>query len=189
MLGPPPLPPGYALTLGFVPEADALLDTLLTETPWERHVIKLYGKTLPMPRRIAWFGERPYGYSGLVHPAAPWPPALAALLPKLRAACCQPFNGALLNRYDSGQDSMGWHTDDDHAPPALGGLASLSLGATRRLLVRPRGGGPSTPIDLPHGSLLWMSAESQRLTQHALPKTPRPVGVRVNVTWRWVGEG
>ncbi len=185
----PPLPPGYTLTLSFVPEADALLAALLAETPWERHVFKLYGKALPMPRQIAWFGERPYGYSGLVHPPAPWPPALAALLPKLTAACGQPFNGALLNRYDSGQDSMGWHTDDDHAPQALGGLASLSLGATRRLLVRPRGGGPSTPIDLPHGSLLWMSAESQRLTQHALPKTARAVGARVNVTWRWVGEG
>lgn len=181
-------PPGYALLPGFLSEAeaDALLATLLHETLWERHVFRLYGRTMPMPRQIAWVGERPYAYSGLVHPPAPWPPSLAALLPRLQAACGQPFNGALLNRYDGGQDSMSWHTDDDHAPLALGGLASLSLGATRRLLVRPRGGGPSTPIELPHGSLLWMSPESQQRTQHALPKTARPVGVRVNVTWRWV---
>ena len=96
---------------------------------------------------------------------------------------------------------MGWHRDDE---PELGThpvIASLSLGATRRFLLKPVAGTPvaepghagqataarrSTAIELGHGSLLCMAGETQQAYRHALPRTARPVGARISLTFRWV---
>jgi alkylated DNA repair dioxygenase AlkB len=98
------------------------------------------------------------------------------------------FNSVLLNLYRNGRDSMGWHADDE---PELGpapAIASVSLGALRRFRLRPRAGLVHAPLslDLPHGSLLLMRGPTQQHWQHALPKTARPVGPRLNLTFRWV---
>ena len=95
------------------------------------------------------------------------------------------------DRYRDGRDSMGWHADDE---PELGPspvIASLSLGATRRFRLRPIG--PKAEalaqplgLDLPNGSLLLMRGPTQHCWQHALPKTGRLTGPRLNLTFRWV---
>ena len=97
----------------------------------------------------------------------------------------------LANGYRDGNDSMGWHSDDE---PELGPnpcIASLSLGAERAFLLRPRkpdaaGKRPSARLVLAHGSLLVMRGASQARYQHCLPKTRRPVGPRINLTFRRV---
>ena len=123
---------GFTLWEGFLDpaEADVLLAQLSAEIPWERPSARLFGRTLPVPRRVAWFGAFSYTYSGIVHPAAPMPAAVAALAGRVAAQTGQPYNGVLLNRYDTGQDSMGWHADDDYDAGPHGGVASVSLGST-----------------------------------------------------------
>ncbi|MBL6719975.1 MAG: alpha-ketoglutarate-dependent dioxygenase AlkB [Planctomycetes bacterium] len=168
-------------------EASALLGHLLTGVPWGDHSMRILGREVPMPRRIAWFGEHAIGYSGLVHPARPLPEALRALAERLEEATGQPYNGVLLNLYRDGDDAMGWHSDDDFDAGPHRGIASVSLGATRRFRVRARrGGGPSVGVDLEHGSLLWMPPGFQELHQHAVPRTRRAVGPRINLTYRWM---
>jgi alkylated DNA repair dioxygenase AlkB len=168
-------------------EAHALLGDLLSGTPWGDHSMRILGREVPMPRRIAWYGEHAIGYSGLVHPARPLPRALRALAESLEDATGQPYNGVLLNLYRDGDDAMGWHSDDDFDAGPHRGIASVSLGATRRFRVRARrGGGPSVGVDLDHGSLLWMPPGFQELHQHAVPRTRRAVGPRVNLTYRWM---
>ncbi len=171
-------------------EADALLARLGAEAAWEQRIIRIFGRELPQPRLTAWYGDANarYTYSGLTWEPRPWLPALLALRHRLELAAGSPFNSVLLNSYRSGQDSMGWHADDE---PELGPtpvIASLSLGATRRFRLRPRAGLPHPPfgLDLPHGSLLLMRGPTQQHWQHALPKTARPVGPRLNLTFRWV---
>jgi alkylated DNA repair dioxygenase AlkB len=41
-------------------------------------------------------------------------------------------------------------------------------------------------LELPHGSLLLMGGATQRHYRHALPRTTRPVGERLNLTFRWI---
>jgi alkylated DNA repair dioxygenase AlkB len=104
-----------------------------------------------------------------------------------------PFNSVLANLYRDGNDSMGWHSDDE---PELGTrpvIASISLGAERdfQLRRRKRSGskttaGPAKNRLLPHGSLLLMAGNSQRDWQHALPKRRRVSKPRVNLTFRLV---
>ncbi|KAF1699334.1 alpha-ketoglutarate-dependent dioxygenase AlkB [Pseudoxanthomonas jiangsuensis] len=172
------------------PEAAAtLMEALLREVPWEVHHVRLFGRQLPSPRLSCWIGdpEASYRYSGSRFQPRPWIPALAALRGRLQDELGQPFNSVLANRYRSGADAMGWHSDDE---PELGPrplIASLSLGATRRFLLRRRDDpGQRLALDLEPGSLLLMGGDTQRHWKHALPRTARPVGERINLTFRQI---
>jgi len=125
---------------------------------------------------------------------------LTDLRSRLEDAVGVQFNSVLLNLYRSGSDSMGWHADDE---PELGErplIASVSLGTVRRFRLKPRRArrdreeGPDqapsmkrpdpVSIELGHGSLLVMTGACQKEWRHALPKTSRDVGPRINLTYR-----
>jgi len=166
--------------------ADALLHALQAQIPWEQHHVKLFGRTLPAPRLSCWIGDAGavYTYSGTRFAPRPWPPALTALRARLTAACAAPFNSVLANLYRDGTDAMGWHSDDEPELGAAPLIASLSLGAPRRFLLRPRAGGDTRALRLEHGSLLLMGGACQQLYRHALPRTRKPLGARINLTFR-----
>jgi hypothetical protein len=66
-------------------------------------------------------------------------------------------------------------------------IASVSLGAPRRFrLQHKKHKRESVGIDLEPGSVLVMSGDTQRYWRHQLPKTRRPVGPRINITFRRV---
>lgn len=170
-------------------EADALFAGLLTGLPWEVHRIRLFGREVDSPRLSCWMGDPDarYRYSGALFEPHPWHPALKHLAGRLRDALDVPFNSVLVNRYRNGRDAMGWHSDDE---PELGNapvIASISLGATRRFLLKHRQRPDSRlALDLPQGSLLVMAGDTQRNYRHSLPRTTRPVGERINLTFRWI---
>ncbi|MDO7875089.1 alpha-ketoglutarate-dependent dioxygenase AlkB [Hymenobacter sp. ASUV-10] len=174
--------------------AAALCDDLRAAVPWEQRSIRLFGREVAQPRLTAWYGDpgAAYTYSGLRWEPRPWRQQLDTLRRRVEAATGHRFNSVLLNLYRDGHDSMGWHADDE---PELGPaptIASLSLGATRRFRLRPRPGGPAAEplgLDLGSGSLLLMRPPTQAHWQHALPKTSRAVGPRLNLTFRWVAGG
>lgn len=172
--------------------AAELLAELTTTIPWRHEPIKLFGKEVLQPRLTSWHGDPTarYAYSGLALDPQPWTPALLHLRQHVEAAAQAHFNSVLLNLYRTGQDSMGWHADDE---PELGPapvIASVSLGATRRFRLRPRNSQliPHAPIslDLPTGSLLLMRGTTQQHWLHAVPKTARPTEPRLNLTFRLI---
>lgn len=178
-------PEGLSLTtLLTADRAATAMATLRGEIAWESHSFTIFGRTMPMPRRIQMYGPHGYDYSGIAHPPRPLTPTLCALQERVQQATGLPFNSVLCNLYRDGADSMGWHTDDDYPHGGQPVVASLSLGATRRFRMRPRGGGPGVSIDLHAGSLLCMDGPARTAWQHAVPKTRRPVGPRINLTWR-----
>lgn len=163
-------------------QAAAVFRTLLDEVVWQRETLRLYGRPVEVPRLLAWCGDQGinYRYSGRDHPCAGWFPALSGLRDRIRAELGLPTNLVLLNRYRTGRDYMGWHRDDETGLGAT--VAALSLGARRRLLVRPPGSRRSRPLDLEPGSLLLMDGA----LRHSLPRTARPVGERLSLTFRCV---
>lgn len=167
-------------------DADALLDALREQVSWEIHRIRMFGREVDSPRLSCWIGdpEAVYTYSRRRFAPRPWPAALVPVRDRLREMSGEAFNSVLVNRYRDGRDRMGWHSDDE---PELGSrpvIASVSLGATRRFALKPRGQGASLALDLPHGSLLVMRGDTQARYRHALPGTARPVGERINLTFR-----
>jgi len=149
----------------------------------------LMAPTYAVPRLLAWYGdpEARYRYSGLEHQPLPWTPLLAEIRTRVQEACGRPFNAVLLNYYRDGNDSMGWHSDDE---PELGRdplIASLNLGGTRRFDLRRKG---TTRIghslELGDGSLLVMGGQTQHHWQHQVAKTRKPVAPRINLTFRLI---
>lgn len=168
-------------------DADALLEALGTQVPWEVHRIRLFGRTVDSPRLSCWIGdpEASYTYSGTRFDPHPWPGALVPLRARLRQATGIDFNSVLANAYRDGRDRMGWHSDDERALGPQPLIASVSLGAARRFLFKARSGPAEKHVlVLPHGSLLLMAGDTQALYRHALPATARPVGLRINLTFR-----
>ena len=170
-------------------EADAIFARLLSETPWQQPQLFIHGRYVTTPRLTAWYGDRHarYRYSGVTHQPLPWTPLLTQLRERLQLELAQPLNAVLLNYYRDGQDSMGWHSDDE---PVLGRnplIVSLNLGATRRFDLRRVGGSRiEHSIELEHGSLLVMSGATQHHWQHQVAKSRRVMQPRLNLTFRLI---
>jgi alkylated DNA repair dioxygenase AlkB len=187
---------GRAICLrpGWLAPADATgLQTCLRDrVEWRQERLRLYGRDVAVPRLVAWFGDPGinYRYSGIDHPCDGWLPVLERLRARLSDEEGLRCNLVLLNRYRDGRDYMGWHSDDERGHAQR--IASVSLGATRRFLLRQEDGGAtrpdgsagrkSQPLDLAHGSLLLMDGR----IPHSLPTTRRPAGERINLTFRCI---
>lgn len=168
-------------------EADGLIATLQAQVPWSVHRIRIFGREVDSPRLSCWIGDPQarYRYSGALFEPQPWPAALEPLRQRLRDTVGVDFNSVLANLYRDGRDAMGWHSDDEPELGVAPVIASLSLGATRRFALKHRRDPERRlALELPHGSLLVMSGATQRHYRHALPRTARPVGARINLTFR-----
>lgn len=167
--------------------ANRLLQELVETTQWRQDSMKIYGKPTPLPRLTAWYGDpgARYIYSGIVNEPLPWTSVISEIKKVLEDISGVGFNGVLLNRYRTGKDSMGWHSDDE---PEFGPnpvIASVSFGGTRNFQFRhKRQKDLKSNIELTHGSLLIMRGGTQENWQHQIPKTARPVQERLNLTFR-----
>ena len=85
--------------------------------------------------------------------------------------------------YRDGRDSVAFHGDrlGTLADDAI--VAIVSVGAPRRFLLRPSGGGRSRAFALGWGDLLVMGGTCQRTWQHAVPKAAR-ADPRISIQFR-----
>ena len=168
-------------------EADALLVQLYAAIPWGMHRIRLFGREVDSPRLSCWIGDpgASYSYSGVRFQPNRWPDALRPLRKRLEGELGIDFNSVLANLYRDGRDRMGWHGDDERELGARPVIASVSLGATRRFVLKRRDD-PSIrlALDLPHGSLLVIGGGAQAHYKHALMATEKSVAARINLTFR-----
>ena len=171
---------------------EAWLERLVRELPLSSENYRVAGRVVAAPRLVSWHGDpgTDYVYSGVRHQPAAWSAALAELRSLVEAESGLTFNSALANYYRDGADGMGWHAD---AEPEVGPspddrwIASLSLGAARRFVLRhTHRRDDRHEFDLGRGSLLIMRGTTQTHYRHAAPKTARPVGPRLNLTFRHI---
>jgi alkylated DNA repair dioxygenase AlkB len=163
-----------------------VLARLVGETAWRAETVTVFGKRHPQPRLSAWHGEASYTYSGLTLAPLPFTPLLQAIREAAEAATGHRYNSVLLNYYRDGRDSMGMHADNE---PELGpepAIASVSFGATRAFVLRHRRTGRTLRLELADGSLLFMGGTLQQHWLHGINKTAKPLGPRVNLTFRRV---
>jgi alkylated DNA repair dioxygenase AlkB len=169
--------------------AAELFAELRQTLPWHQEQLVIFGRERSVPRLVSWHGDPAarYAYSGVLHEPAPWTPALARIRERVQQLAGSKFNSVLANLYRDGRDGMGWHSDDE---PELGRnplIASVSFGATRRFRLRHRRDRTQThALDLTDGSVLVMGGATQHHWQHSITKTARPVGPRINLTYRQI---
>ena len=151
-----------------------LLERLTTAVPWKQHDRRLFDQTFREPRLTAEYRT----LRGV--PEKALADAAAALSTHYGVG----YDSLWLNLYRDGQDSTGWHRDrfSCRRPECI--VPVLTLGATRRFLIKPRAGGPSV-VFKPHcGDLIVMGGRSQEDWVHSVPKEPGIAERRISINFQ-----
>ena len=151
---------------------ESVLDVLWTTTRWEAHRRRMYDRIVDVPRLVASLPDDGPGH---------------ALIPELVAALSarygRPLDRVSLAAYRDGRDSVAFHGDRLGAARHDAIVAIVGLGARRRFLLRPAGGGRSLAFDLGGGDLLVMGGNCQRTWEHGVPKVAY-ADLRISVQFR-----
>lgn len=149
-------------------------------------------KYIYQPRESMWFGPCKYNYSKYILDNYSFTDSRWGFLENIRRDMCRVFkynlNSCLINVYRDGQDSVGWHADDEPIFGTDPNIVSLSFGQTRKFKIcrkSDRRGIRSFPLD--HGSVIVMKGDMQRNWLHCVPKVlDSKCDVRINLTFRTV---
>ena len=163
-----------------------LQSQLRDEIRWEQVRVNVFNRMVDQPRLTAWYGDegKTYSYSGTFLTPMPWTETLATMRETVARISGSMFNSVLANLYRDGNDGVGWHADNERELGTNPVIASVSLGATRRFDLKHRDTGELVRVDLPDGSLLVMSGETQHKWVHRIAKTKKMCGERINLTFR-----
>jgi alkylated DNA repair dioxygenase AlkB len=138
---------------------DRVFEALASRVPWQSQRRQMYEREVDVPRLVARSPEQ-----------GPIAELLRSLSQTLSARYRWALESITLAHYRTGRDSVAFHGDklgrlvDDSI------VATVSVGAPRRFLIRPAAGGPSLAFDLGWGDLFVMGGTCQRTWHHAIPK-------------------
>lgn len=173
--------------------AESIYLALLDTVAWSQPELRMGGRLVKIPRLQAWYGDPDalYAYSNQDFQPLPWTSQLQAMRESLEEVCTARFNSVLVNLYRDGNDGVSWHADNERELGRQPVVASVSLGATRRFLLKPSRSHcqrqlQTVSLELEHGDLLVMARLTQQCWLHCIPKTSRPVGARINLTFRCI---
>ena len=168
-------------------EANLYFSRLRKNTIWQEDNITIFGKTYKQPRLTALYGtsKRPYSYSNITMFPNPFTKDLMDIKRKVETFTNYQFNSVLLNLYRSGNDSNGWHADNEKELGTNPVITSVTFGEERPFHFKHRTlANEKYKIILQHGSLLIMSGAMQHHWVHQIAKTKRQIGERINLTFR-----
>ena len=167
-------------------DSNELLKKLISDLSWESMAIKMFGKDITIPRLQCWVGDKGcnYKYSGKKLNRQDWTEDLIMIREKIYKELNIDFNSVLVNYYRDGKDSMGWHSDNERELGPNPTIASISLGSERDLVFRNKVNKEVLPIPQTHGCLILIDGKTQKNWQHAIKKTRKVIGPRINLTFR-----
>jgi len=165
-------------------DANELFSYLEATMPWSKSDLEMYGKTLKTPRFQCWMGDENVKAEVYSDARVDWDPKLLLLKEKLEKDLDFSFNYLLLNFYKTGDDYIGYHSDNEVLTPT-DLIGSLSLNGPRRFTVQSKPlKDEKYEVILNSGDLMVMDGEMQRFYKHSIPKTRLRVNPRINLTFR-----
>ena len=155
----------------------------------DRPTISMFGKQVQIPRTQQLFGDFQYEYSRVKMTPNP-------KLPSLVARCLAfanetypafQFNGALVDLYEDGKDSVGAHADKERSLNSSAPILSFSFGGTRmfRIVANVKHTDAyirDLKLQVQNDDLVVMGGDLQVGFQHSAPKTMKSTGSRFNIT-------
>lgn len=143
---------------GWVRGHDALFDELEQDLAWRRETMEMYDREVEIPRLLA---------SIDVHARSP-------LVEDMRVALSKRYGEEFVRTtaalYRGGDDSVAMHGDRVARTMVSALVATVSLGAPRKFVMKPTEGGETVSMDLGRGDLLVMGGTCQRTWRHGIPK-------------------
>jgi alkylated DNA repair dioxygenase AlkB len=158
----------------WIAEPDALLRDLLADPTWQQRERWLFEKWVTEPRLTSEYRD----FSAMPHPAIA---SAADALSKLYGVR---FDAVWMNLYRDGRDSTAWHRDRFASRRSECIVPVLTLGATRKFLLRRWKGGPSHTFQPTSGTLIVMGGRCQQDWVHSVPKQPEIPGTRVSINFQ-----
>lgn len=150
--------------------------------PKSQGEVKIYGKVCKTPRFQQSYG-RGYRFSGVDHPGKEIPPELQGLWEWAQTK--GKYNQMFLNWYQDGTHYISAHRDDESELVQGSYILSVSFGDTRKFRIRDyKTKLIVKDIDLTDGTVLEMRHPFNQEYTHEIVKTSKPVGRRINVTFR-----
>jgi alkylated DNA repair dioxygenase AlkB len=169
-------------------ESDAIFSILNNQIEWKHDEVMLFGKKITTKRKMAWYGDagKKYTYSSIERIPLPWTEQLLHLKKVAEEKTLSQFNTCLLNYYASGEEAMGWHSDNESMLIKHSTIASFSFGAERKFSLKHNNSKQKVDFLLENGSLLSMENEIQDHWKHALTKSMSIKQARINLTFRLI---
>jgi alkylated DNA repair dioxygenase AlkB len=168
-------------------EANDYFDSLLSQINWKQDYINVYGKTFLQPRLTAFYADnkKNYKYSNITMQPNPFIGDLLEIKNKIEKQINIKFTSCLANLYRDGNDSNGWHADNEKELGNDPIIASVTFGAERVFQFKHKfDKSLKSKLTLQHGSLLLMKGKTQTNWLHQIPKTKKKIGNRINLTFR-----
>ena len=167
-------------------EVKQLYDALLNNIHWENERVIMFGKEIVTKRKVAFFSDPSisYRYASKTKIGLPWTSTLLSIKNRVESITKETYNACLLNLYHNGEESMGWHSDNEKEIITNSSIASLSLGANRKFSFKHKVSKETVSIELEDGSLLEMKGSVQAHWWHALLKSKKVTAARINLTFR-----
>jgi alkylated DNA repair dioxygenase AlkB len=157
---------------GWVSGHDALFDELEAGLDWRRETMKMYDKTVDVPRLLA-----------RVPPTGAGQPLIDQMRQALSARYAEEFVYMTAALYRDGTDSVAFHGDTTARDMLEAVVATVSLGEPRRFQLRPTEGGESIMLPAGRGDLIVMGGTCQRTWRHGIPKVAH-AGPRIALMFR-----
>jgi alkylated DNA repair dioxygenase AlkB len=159
---------------GWMSGPQILFDRLSTAVPWKQHDRKMFDQVFQEPRMTAEYRDlRRVPHRAILDAAA-----------ALSNHYGVEYDSLWLNLYRDGWDSTGWHRDrfSCRRPECI--VPVLTLGATRRFLLKPRAGGTSIAFSPRSGDLVVMGGRCQQDWVHGVPKEPGILEARISLNFQ-----
>lgn len=167
-------------------ESDDYFSQFLNHINWQNDEVIMFGKRIIMQRKVAWYAANGinYTYANTTKNALNFTQELFELKLLAEKICQNTFNACLLNFYANGQQSMGWHSDNEKSIVVNSPIASFSFGAERKFLFKSKASKQNISLFLQNGSLMVMQNQTQQHWWHSLPKMAKVSQPRINLTFR-----
>ncbi len=167
-------------------QSKILYQHLISDLEWLQDSYEAFGRRFSIPRLQAWVADPGirYRYSDNFLPSQVWTPPLLTLRETLELHCQASFNSVLITLYRNGEDSVGWHADDERELGESPTIASLSLGAQRTFCYRHKTLAKADQLLLGDGDLIVMFPEFQQQWLHSVPPELPVSEPRINLTFR-----
>ena len=153
----------------------------------EKPIIKVYGKKCHQRRDVSFFSDesKGYYYSNNFAVAKAMPLKLKSIMLKVNEELGVDFNGILMNRYNSGEDYISAHSDDEKTLGEGGVVASICYGVERNFRIRDKST-KKVVYEVPtiENALIVMRGKFQERYTHEIPISKKIKGVRWSLTFR-----
>jgi alkylated DNA repair dioxygenase AlkB len=164
----------------------------LVYVPRDQITFNIFGKTIPLPRDKAFFGDVTndsyplYRYSGNDdYPAVKsWTTTTRKIRDHLKEKTGQYCNHLVANRYRNQKDHIGYHRDKTRDFVDSSDVLTVSFGATRKFQLLNLESKVVETLNLEHGSLFILGTETNDTYKHRICKTTVTCDERISLTYR-----